>query len=253
MIKNSFPVKLILRPSEAFADLGSGAAGWGWPLGLFALAAVSSAALLALVPPAFLAEAAAGLPPKSGSFSAYLPAGLAGGALFALFSCALLAGFSRLLASGRLMFRVPLPAAAVAAYAFFFVARHNAGAAGPSGWLAAAAALGMAALAAFRAGGAYPALLKAFLSLSVFALLGDACGAVAALAGSAALYTGAEYAFSFLSIAWLARAVCVICGVSVPRAFAAAIPALLGAAAFAFSLMTLGLIPADMFQLMLMM
>lgn len=254
MMKDSFLFKLLFRPGEAFEALNSGAAGWGWPLGLFALSAASSAALLAWAPPDFLAASGTALPDAgNGGFGFYLAAGLAAGVLFSAFACALLAGFSEALASGRLMLRVPLPAAAVAAYAFFFAARRGAAPPGTVGWLVAAAAAGLTAWAAFRARRGMPALLKAFLAVSAFTVLSDACGAAAALAGSASFYTGAQYFFSFVSIAWLVKASAVLRGISSPRALAAAVPALLGAAAFAFSLAALGVLPPKLFQLVLLM
>ncbi len=251
-MKDSFPLKLLLRPALAFEALRTGEAGWGWPLALFALGAASSAALLALAPADFLAEAGSALP-SDGGFAGFLAAGLAGGALFSVLSCALLAAFAGLLAEGRLMLRVPLPAAGVAAYAFFFVARRNAGQAGPAAWAAAAAAVALAARAALRDRAGFAALLKAFLALSLFTLLADAWGAAAALAGAPRAYAAGEYFFSFLSLVWLVRAAAALRGVSAPRAFAAAVPALLGAAAFAFSLTVLGLLPADLFRAALLM
>lgn len=253
MLKDIFPARLIFRPSDTFTEIARGRTGWAWPLGIYAAATVASAALLAAAPPEFLAKAAGGLPPPAGGFTVYLLTGLPGGLAFAFFSCALLSGFASVLRSGRLMFRVPLPAAAAAVYAFFFVARYNAGAAGPAGWAAAACALGLAAWAALREPRAYLRLVKAFLSLSVFAAAASAAGAAALLAGMPDAYPAAEYFLSFLSVAWLVKAAITLTGLSAARAFAAAVPALLGAAAFAFSLLALGLVGPEVFHLLLLM
>lgn len=253
MIKDSFPLRVIFRPAETFSEIASGRTGWAWPLGLYVFSSLSSAALLAAAPAEFLAKTAGGLPPPAGGFTGYLFTGLPGGLAFAFFSCALVSGFAAILRSGRLMWRVPLPAAATAVYAFFFIARHNARASGPSGWAAAAAALGLASRAALRDSRAYLQLVKAFLSLSVFAAAADLSGATAALAGSCAAYMAAEYFFSFISLIWFVKAVTRICGLPAARASAAVVPALLGAAAFAFSLLALGLLGPEVFQLLLLM
>jgi len=253
MLKHSFPVKIIFRPSEAFAELAEGRTGWAWPLGLYAAATLATAALLAAAPADFLAATAGGLPPPAGGFAFYFFTGLPGGLAFAFFSCALLAGFASVLRSGRLMLRVPLPAAAAAIYAFFFIARYNARSAGPLGWAAAAAALGLAAWAALRDLRAYLRLVKAFLSLSVFTAAAALAGAAALLAGAPEVYKAAEYFLSFVSLVWLVKAAAAVTGLCAARACAAAIPALLGAAAFAFSLMALGLVGPEVFQLLLLM
>jgi hypothetical protein len=252
-MKDLLPVKLLLNPAGAFEDFRSGAAGWGWPGALFALSTFSSAALLALAPAEFLAKSAAGLPPPGGNLGSYFLGGLAGGLLFALFSTALLAAFSAVLRDGRLMLRVPLPPAAVAGYAFFFLALRAMPQARPLGWLAMLAALAAAVFYALKEKAVFPGLLKIFLALSIFALATDLAGALAALAAAPQAYQALEYAVSFISLVWLVRGVSTLTGLPAARSAAAAVPAILGAAAFAFSLMALGLLPADYFQLLLMM
>ena len=60
MLKDIFPVKLIFRPTDTFTEIARGRTGWAWPLGIYAAAAIASAALLAAAPPEFLAKAAGG-------------------------------------------------------------------------------------------------------------------------------------------------------------------------------------------------
>ncbi|OGR52075.1 MAG: hypothetical protein A2049_09690 [Elusimicrobia bacterium GWA2_62_23] len=253
MMTNLFPFRLLFRPGAAFEDLAAGRVGWAWPAALWALGTLSSAALLAWAPRDFLAATAAGLPPPDGGFASYALQGLAGGLLFSVFSCALLAGFSRLLAGGRLMLRVPLPAGAAALYALAFLALRAAPAFKPAGWLLLLAVIFLAALGAYLQRAVYPALLKVFLALSVFALASDLLGLLALAAGSPDAYKVVEYAVSAASLLWLVRAVAAVTGLSAARSAAAAVPALLGAAAFAFSLLTLGLLSPEVFQLLLMM
>ena len=184
MLKNFFPIKLLLAPSETFAEIGSGRCGWGWPLGLYGAATAASALLITSVSPDFLARASSDLRLSGGqSFAGALAAGLPGGLAFNAFFGALLAAFAAFLAQGRLMLRLPVPAAAVAGYAFFFILRLDLAAGGAAGWL---------------------------------------------VRGAAGL-----------------------CGVPGAKAFAAALPALLGAAAFAFSLYTLGLLSTEVFEMLL--
>lgn len=252
MMKDLFPLKLLFSPSEAFAGFASGRTGWGWPLLLCALSALASSALLAWAPRDFLAGTAAGLPPPDGSFLYYSAVSLAGEAALTLFSGALLAGFAGLLAGGRLMLRVPLPPLLVAGYAFFFLAARSEPALKGAGWPVFLAALAAAAWAARRAGARYAALLKLFLSVSVFSLLAAALGAVTAPFGLSSLQKAGEYTLAFLSLFWLGKGLCAVTGLSAARAAAALVPALLGALAFAFSLMALGLISPAAFQLLMM-
>lgn len=252
-MKNFFPFQLLFRPAAAFEALAAGRTGWAWPAALWALSTLTSAAMLAWAPADFLAATAAGLPPPDGGIVSYSLQGLAGGLLFSVFSCALLAGFSRVLAGGRLMLRVPVPAGAAALYALAFLALRAAPAFKPAGWLLLLAAVFLAALGAYRERAVYPALLKVFLALSVFALAADLLGLLALAAGAPDAYKAAEYAVSAASLVWLVRAVSAVTGLSAARSAAAAVPALLGAAAFAFSLMTLGLLSPEVFQLLLMM
>lgn len=254
MIEEYFPARLILRPSAAFEDIVNGRSGWAWPLALYGAAAVSSALLAAFLPPDFLAQASTDLPaPPAAGFWPALAAGLPGGLLFNAFFCALITAFSAALAGGRLMFRLPLPAAAVAGYAFFFILRLNAAWGGAAGWLAAGAAAALAGWAAFAMRGRFAALLRLVLALSLFTIMADLACAGAALAGSPRAYAGSQYAFAVISLGWLVRGAAAACGSGSARAFAAVLPALLGAAAFAFSLFTLGLISPQVFQMLLLM
>ena len=252
MLKNFFPIKLLLAPSETFAEIGSGRCGWGWPLGLYGAATAASALLITSVSPDFLARASSDLRLSGGqSFAGALAAGLPGGLAFNAFFGALLAAFAAFLAQGRLMLRLPVPAAAVAGYAFFFILRLDLAAGGAAGWLAAGSALAFAAWAALRDLAGFSALLKLLLALSVFALISDLGCAAAALADSPRAYKAVELVFSVLSLVWLVRGAAGLCGVPGAKAFAAALPALLGAAAFAFSLYTLGLLSTEVFEMLL--
>lgn len=251
MLKDFFPVKLILSPAEVFAEIAAGKTGWGWPLALYAASILSSALLLSLVPAAFLAAAAPDFPAAAGlTFWGYLGAGLPGGLAFAFFFCALLRAFSGWLKSGRLMLRLPVPAAGVAAYAFFFMLKIHARGGGAAGWLAAAAALVFALRSARPGRREYPALLKAFLAISLFTLISNLAGGAAALSGSPQVYRWSEYLFAFLSITWLTKAVMPITGTTAARAFTATVPALLGAAAFFFSLFALGALSSEVLQVL---
>jgi hypothetical protein len=254
MIKDSFPVKLLLKPSETFTAIAEGKTGWAWPLALFAASAVSSALLLALVPADFMAAASSDLPAPSGlGFFSYLAAGLPGGLGFAFFFCALLSDFSSLLKTGRLMLRAPLPLAGVAAYALFFIVRLNAHAGGAAGWAVAGGTLCFSVWAALWYRKTWLGLMQAFFAVSLFTILSDLAGGAAALAGSTGAYKVSEYFFAFISVAWLLKAACAMTGLSGARAFSALLPAMLGAAAFAFSLLTLGVIKPEVFQLLLLM
>ena len=187
MLKDIFPVKLVAAPSAAFADIAGGRTGWAWPLALYAASIFSSSLLLTLVPADFLARASTDLPAPAGlGLGACVAAGLPGGFIFNAFFCALIAAFSPFLRSGRLMFRLPVPAAGVGVYALFFIFRFNSAGGGAAGWLAAAAALAFAGWAALRARGAYPALLKILLGLCVFVLASDLVCAAAVLMGCSA-------------------------------------------------------------------
>lgn len=252
MTKDFFPLKLLLRPSECFSGLAAGRAGWGWPLGLYAAAAAASALLITSLSPDFLARASSDLPAAAdSSFASALAVGLPGGLAFNAFFCALAVGFAVFVGTGRLMFRLPLPFAAVAGYAFFFILRLDERAGGAAGWAAAGAALAFAAWAAWRSRAVFAALLKLILALSIFALCSDLACAAAALADAPRAYKASEFFFAFLSLGWLVRGTASAAGIPAARAFAAVLPALLGAAAFAFSLHTLGLLSAKVFEMLL--
>ena len=254
MLKELFPIKLLFRPAEVFSELASGTTGWGWPLALYAASVLSSSLLLSLVPASFLAAASPDLPAAPGmSFPGYLAAGLPGGLAFAVFFCALLCAFAGWLRSGRLMFRLPVPASVAAGYGFFFVLRLHARWGDWAGWLAAAAALSFALRSAWTYRRMYPALLKALLAISLFTALSNLAGGAAAAAGSPEAYKWTTYLFAFIALAWLTKAAAAIADVTPARAFAAAVPALLGTAAFFFSLSALGAISPETFQALLMM
>jgi hypothetical protein len=254
MIKDLFPLKLALKPSAAFAGLAEGRTGWAWPLGIYAAATLSSALLLANLPPEFMARLASDLPmPAGGGFASYLAAGLPGGLGFAALFCALLAVFSAFIGRGRLVFRFLLLCACAAAYGAFFAVRMNLRAGGWPGWAAAAAALLFAAWAARRAPGTWLKLVQAALAVCLFSLASDAVTAIGVLADSTRLCVGAEYFFSLLSLVWLVKAAGAVTGLSAPRAFAALLPALLAAFAFAFSLLALGAISPKVFMALMLM
>lgn len=254
MIKDLFPVKLALRPAKAFSEMAEGGTGWAWPLGIYAASTLSSALLLANIPPEFMAKLSSDLPlPSGGTFASYLAAGLPGGLGFAAVVCALLSAFAAFMAGGRLVFRFLLLAAGVAAYCAFFIFRMNQRAAGWPGWAAAFAALLFIAWAAHRKPSAWLELAQAALAICLFSLASDALTAVGVMAGSARLCVAAEYLFSFLSLAWLVKAARAITGLSAPRVFSALLPALIGALAFAFSLLALGVISPKVFLTLMLM
>ena len=66
MLKDIFPVKFIIRPSAAFAEIAEGKAGWAWPLAVYAASIISSALLLSAVPAEFMARASSDLPTPGG-------------------------------------------------------------------------------------------------------------------------------------------------------------------------------------------
>lgn len=252
MTTDFFPLKLVFRPSEYFSDVAAGRAGWGWPLALYAADAAASALLITNISPDFLARASSDLPTAAGiTFASALAAVLPGGLAFNAFFCALAVAFAAFIGKGRLMFRLPLPLAAVAGYALFFILRLDEAAGGAAGWLAAGGALAFAAWAALRSRAVFGAMFKLLLALSVFALASDLACAAAALADAPRAYRAAEFFFAFLSLGWLVRGAAVAAGIPAARAFAAVLPALLGAAAFAFSLHTLGLLSAKVFEMLL--
>jgi len=249
-MKDFFPLKIIFEPAKTFA--GMAAAGWGWPLALYALSMTAAAALLAGLPPQFIAGALEGaaLPPGRGFFF-YLAVSLTGGGILTLFSCALLAAAARFLSAGRLALRLPLAAAAGGAFGLLSAAVQGSAAMRPAGLAAAAAAALFAAWAAWRDRALFPALLKALLALSVLSLAGDLAGGLTALAGSPRAYAGVQYFFALVSLLWLAKAVGAVCSITGARAMTAAVLALLGAMAALFLAFNLGLLPQDAFQVLL--
>jgi hypothetical protein len=93
-MKDFFPLKVIFEPARTFAGMAT--AGWAWPLALYALSMTAAAALLAVLPPQFIAGALEGaaLPPGRGFFF-YLAASRAGGGVLTRLACARLAAAAR--------------------------------------------------------------------------------------------------------------------------------------------------------------
>lgn len=251
MIKDHFPVKFLFRPASAFSETVSGRTGWAWPLAIYAAATAGSMLLAAFLPREFLL-AAEGLPLPAGPLSAGgLAAGLAAGLAFNVYFCALLAPFAAFLAGGRTILRLPAPVAALTAYSLLFILRLFGRYGGTADWLAAAGAAAFGIWGALRFRAVLPALFKLTLAVSLFTLLSCLPEWGAAAAGAPAVYKAAEYAFSLLAVIWLTRGTAAATGASAARSFSAVVLALLGAALFFFSLLALGLIDKDMFQLLL--
>ncbi|MGD9641195.1 MAG: hypothetical protein AB7V08_00495 [Elusimicrobiales bacterium] len=249
-MKYFFPFKVIFEPARTFADIA--ATGWGWPLALYALSMTAAAALLAWLPPQFIAGALEGavLPPGRGFFF-YLAVSLTGGGVLTLFSGALLAAAARFLSSGRLVLRLPAAAAATGAFGILSAAVQGSAAMRPAGLAVAAAAGLFSAWAAWRDRALFASLLKALLALSALSLAGDLAGALAAMAGSPGAYAGVQYFFAIVSLLWLAKAAAAIYSVTGARAMAAAVLALLGVMAALFLTFNLGLLHQDVFQVLL--
>ena len=116
MLKNIFPVRILLKPSEVFAQIAAGRTGWGWPLGLYAASVSCSAFLLSVLPPQFIADSFGGVAlPQGGGFWFYVGGSLPGGFLFPLLAGALLSAFTVFLREGRLSLRLALAALATGA------------------------------------------------------------------------------------------------------------------------------------------
>lgn len=251
-MKDFFPFKVIFEPARTFA--GMAATGWGWPLALYALSMTTAAALLAVLPPHFIAGALEGAAlPQDRGFFFYLAVSLTGGGILTLFSCALLAAAARFLSAGRLALRLPLAAAAAGAFGILSAAAQGSAATRPAGLAVAAVAAAalFAAWAAWRDRELFPSLLKALLALSALSLAGDLAGALAALAGSGRAYAGTQYFFAIVSLLWLAKAVSAVYSVTGARAMTAVVLALLGAMAALFLTFNLGLLHQDVFQVLL--
>ncbi len=252
MLKNFFPIRIILKPSETFTGIAAGKTGWGWPLGLYAFSIIGSAFLLSVLPPQFITESLEGATlPQGRGFWFYLGISLPGGLLFSLFICALLSALTTFLRTGRLSLRLSLAALGTGVYGILAVATHGSAGLRPAGIVAALAAAGFAFWAAFRDRKRYSAVLKAMLALSAISITGDLAGGTAALAGSVRGYTVSEYFFSLLSLIWLAKAAGTVYAAARPRAAAAAALAILGSAAFLFLLFNLRLLPPELFQVLL--
>lgn len=250
MLRDLFPVQVILQPGKTFAAIASGRTGWAWPLAVSALATAASTLLFTLLPPAFIAEAFEGLTPAPGrGFAFHFAVALGGGLAFSAFISALISALARFLGEGRLSLRMIAAGLATCAFGLTALAMH--GAAGDkrgAGLLAAAAVVALAAWAALSDRTRFLALLKSMLAVSALALAGALPAGAAALAGSVRGYTLAEYAFSLLSLYWLARAVTAVYGAARARAAAAVVLGILGGLAFLYLAFNLGLIPVEIFQ-----
>lgn len=252
-MKKSFPLLLLTRPSDAFGDIAAGREGWAWPLALYAAGAALSAALASWLPPEYMQAAFEGLTPARHGFGFNLAVSLAGGMVFTLFTCALLAAFASFIKEGRLALRLAPPAAGVAAYGLLAAVFFRLGPPAPAGLAAAAPAAAFAAWAALRDRRAYAALLKAVLAVSAVEILSALASAAAALAGSTAAFSVLQYIFSFISLVWTVKALGALYGAGGARGTAAALLALLGSAAFAFLLFAAGLLRPELFQAALLM
>ncbi len=112
MLKNFFPLLIILRPAKTFREIHK--TGWGWPLGLYVLSAAASALLLCWLPPEFIADSFEGIVlPQGRGFIFYFLTSMPAGLAFTLFICALLILFSSFLRNGRPALRLPAVAALV--------------------------------------------------------------------------------------------------------------------------------------------
>lgn len=252
MFKDTFPVKVLLRPSETFARIAAGKTGWAWPLGLYAASVAGSAFLFSVLPPQFIADSFEGAAlPQGRGFWFYFGISLPGGFLFTLFTGAVLSALTGFLREGRLSFRLLPAALGIGACGLFAAAVHGSPSLRPAGLAAALAALVFAAWAALRGKDRYAAILKAMFALSALSLAGDLSGGAAALAGSVRAYAASEYFISLLSLIWLAKAAAAVYGTAKPRAANAAVLAVLGAAAFLFLLHNLRILPEEIFQVLL--
>lgn len=252
MFNSSYPVKVILKPSGAFADIAAGKTGWGWPLALYALSITGSAFMLAALPPQFIAETFDGAtPPQGRGFAFFLLVAMPGGLLFSLLICALLSALTGFMRIGRLSLRLPFAALAVLAYAVLSAAVRDLPGLRAAGVAAALGAAGLASWAALRDRERCAAMLKALFALSAITLLSDLAGGAAALAGSVKVYTASEYFFSLLSLVWLVKASTAVYGASRPRAVSAALLAIFGSVAFLLLLSNLPLLPPDVSTVLL--
>ena len=252
MLKNIFPVKVLLEPSEVFARIAAGKTGWGWPLGLYVVSVSGSAFLLSVLPPQFITDSFEGVAlPQGRGYWFYLGISLPGGFLFTLFAGALLSAFTVFLREGRLSLRLALAALATGACGLLAAAAHGSTALRPAGFAAALAAAAFAFWASLRDRGRYSAILKAMLSISALSLAADLAGGAAALAGSIKAYAATAYFFSFLSLIWLSKAAAAVYDSATPRAASAAVLAALCATAFLFLLHNLRVLPPELFQVLL--
>ncbi|HCC48064.1 MAG TPA: hypothetical protein DEQ38_08135 [Elusimicrobia bacterium] len=253
MFNNSFPLKVLFEPGEAFAEIAAGRTGWAWPSALYALSAGASVLLFKLAPPEFVAESFEGLTlTRARGFFFYFAFSLAGGLLFTAFICSLISALSRFLEGGRLSARIIAAGLAVGVFGITAAAMHGAaGGARAAGIAAGAAAVLFSGWAAFSGRQLFPRMLKGMLAVSALSLAASLPAGAAVLAGSVKVYTGVEYLFSILSLYWLAKAVSAVYGASKARAAAATVLALFGGLAFLFLVFNLGLLPPDIFEALL--
>lgn len=253
MIKDLFPVRVLFRPNETFAAIAAGKIGWLRPLALYCASAAASAFMLCSLPPEFLAEATSGVKLAAGrGFLWHLSVGLPGGLGFTLFFCALLAAFLSYIKAGSLPARLACLVLGTAAYGFFFLLPLKGSAAYILATrLLAALAAAFAVWTAVRHRQCYARLAKAVLGLSVITLASDAAGAAAALAGSVSAFNACQFFFAALALAYTVKAAASFFGTSTARAAAAVVTAMLAAAAFLFSLSSLGLLSPEIFQALL--
>lgn len=252
-VLDSFPVKVLLEPAAAFGDIAAGRTGWGWPLAVYCLATAVSSLTFTLLPPEFIAEAFEGMGPLPDRGLAYnFLVSLPCGAAFAAFCSALISGLARFLAEGRLSLKIPAAGAAVCAAGLAAVYSYGAaGGARAVGLAAAVAAALFAARAALTDRARAAAVLKSMLAVSALALAGALPAGAAALAGSAKGYAYIELAFSFLALYWLAKAVTAVYGSARARSSAAVVLGLFGGLAFLYLAHNLGLIPPEIFQVLM--
>jgi len=250
MLKDSFPYRLLAKPDEVFAAFADGRAGWGWPLALYAASTALSAAMLELLPPAFLAEVTGGAALSGGhGFSWYFAVGLPAGLLFDLFACACLCAFAPFLKAGKLGYRLAAIALAVAAYVFFFLLPSPA--LQPLKWAAALLAASGAARAGLARRADLGALFKVVLSLALLTIGAELCGAAAAFAGSTDAYIAAQLAFAVAAVYYLGRAGAGYFDTTTAKAAAAALAALAATLAFFSSLGAIGLITKELAEALL--
>lgn len=253
MPKDLFPVKLLLKPAEVFAEIAAGRAGWGWPLALYAASVASSAAMLRWLPPQFLAEVSGGAGPSAGhGFGWYLAVGLPGGLAFNLLFSACLCLFLPFVKAGRLPYRLAALALGTGAYGFFFLLPFAGQAFYAAKWLAVLLALTLTVRAATARPAVCRSVFHTLLALSLLTLGAEAAGALAALAGSANAYLTGQLAFAGAALVYLGKAGAQYFETTTAKASVAALAAMIAALVFFSSLGAIGLLSKDLMEAMLM-